>query len=718
MAQVDSHDGRPQLIATFLLYLAFSVLLFGRGLAGRLTTAYIGRAADPLVYIWFLRWWRYAVEYRVNPFLTDLLWAPRGFNLAWSAFIPLPAWIAIPIGRWFGEPAAYNILSVVAPPLAALSAFLLCRRVTGAFWPSVLGGYVFGFSPYMLGHTLGGHLNLTLVFPIPLMALVALRRLDGEISTRRFTLETAVLLVVQFLCGIEVFATLTLFAGFSLLVALVFSNAESHARLLKLVVPLTAAYATAMIVLSPYLHYLLAGGVSHGPIWTASNFSADLLNFLIPTRTNLFGTFGFARTITGSFGADIYENVAYIGIPLVIVVEAYRRAAWSTSAGRFLTVMLAVAILASIGPELCVGGRAGFPMPWAIAGRLPLISMALPVRYMVYAFLIVAVMVATWFASPMRPLTKWTAAAVILISIAPNPRASFWISSLEVPRFFTAGTYARKLDPREIVLPLPFPQTGISMYWQARSNMYFRMAGGWTTTTPFEFQRMPIVSLFYGQTALPEAGDQLKAYIARFAVTAIVADPSSERFDTFGPALASLGVAAEKSDGVLIYKIPPGKFAAYAESTGAEVEARALALRFDTVLADAAEYLAGGNDPLKLSAPELQRLNLLPLYWQTATTPNSVSSWSIGALADKRIAIALSGSPQGVQPLLDRYADKAELLYPAPSKWDRNSSLSADQLNPLLIIFDRAEIEAAARQLKLSPPPEMTTPFPGQDSHR
>ena len=506
MAHTNSHYGRPQLIATFLLYLAFSVLLFERGLVGRLTTACIGTGADPLIYIWFLRWWRYALEHRINPFLTDLLWAPRGFNLAWSAFIPLPAWIAIPIGRWFGEAAAYNILCIVVLPLAALSAFLLCRRVTGAFWPAVLGGYIFGFSPYMLGHTLGGHLNLTLVFPIPLIAFVALRRLDGEISARRFTVDTAVLLVVQFLCGIELFTTMTLFAGFSLLVALIFSDAENRARTLKLVGPLAGAYTTAMIVLSPYLYYLFAGGLSHGPIWTASNFSADLLNFLIPTETNLFGTFGFARTITGNFGADINENVAYLGIPLVIVVEAYRRAAWSTSVGRFLTVMLALAILASFGPGLHVGGRAAFPMPWAITGRLPLISMALPVRYMVYAFLIVAVMVATWFASPMRPLTKWMAAGVILISIAPNPRASFWISSLDVPRFFTAGTYARKLDPHEIVLPFPFPQTGTSMYWQACSNMYFRMAGGWTTTSPFDFQQMPIVSLFHGQTGLPEPG--------------------------------------------------------------------------------------------------------------------------------------------------------------------------------------------------------------------
>ena len=46
--------------------------------------------------------------------------------------------------------------------------FLLCRRLTGGFWPSLVGGYLFGFSSYMLGRTEGGHPNLTAVAGIPL----------------------------------------------------------------------------------------------------------------------------------------------------------------------------------------------------------------------------------------------------------------------------------------------------------------------------------------------------------------------------------------------------------------------------------------------------------------------------------------------------------------------------------------------------------------------
>lgn len=720
MARVNSSYGRYQSTAAFLSFLAFSILLFGRGLSGRLTTACIGLRTDPPMFMWYLRWWRYALEHRINPFLTDLVWAPLGFNLAWSTFIPLPAWLVIPFGRAFGETAAYNLLCVVALPLAALSAFLLCRRVTGAFWPSILGGYIFGLSPYMLGQILGGHLHLILAFPIPLAALTWLRRLDGEISARRFSIEIAALLVVQFLCGIELFATMTIFGGFAMLLAIVFFDGETRTGLVDLIGPLAAAYAIAMIVVSPYLYYLFALGFPHGPIWSPAKFTGDLLNFFIPTETNLLGTFGFARAVSEKFSGDIFENGVYIGIPLLIVVEAYRRSAWRTAAGKLLIATLVVAVVASFGPALRVAGRAVLPMPWALFGSLPVISNALAARFSMYASLAISLIAAIWFSSESaRRSTKVFAAVVIGLFFAPNPSALFWIRPLGLPAFFADRTFQHLLEPHEIVLPIPFGASGDCMYWQERSDMYFRMASGWTGITPFEFERMPIVNFFYGETDLPEPGEQLKAYLARFAVTAIVADPSYQRFGAFQPALSSLGVTSQQSADVLIYKISPGKFAAYAKLTGAEVEARALALRFDSILAAAANYIAGGNDPLKLSALELKRLNLLPPDWQIATAPNSLSGWSIGVLPDKRIGIALWGSHQGLKPLLERYFGKVdELLYPAPSRWNPQSSPSEDEFSRLLMIFDHAQFDAAARQLKSSPPPEMTTPFLGPDSRR
>jgi hypothetical protein len=714
MAHVNRRDGQYQWAAAFLLYLAFSVLMFGRGLAGHLTTACIGRDADPWTYMWYLRWWRYALDNHINPFLTDVVWAPRGFNLAWAAFSTFPALIAIPIERAFGETAAYNILCIFALPLAALSAFLLSRRVTGAFWPSILAGYIFGYSPYMLGHTLGGHPNLTLVFSIPLAALVGLRRVGGEISARRFTLEIAALLVAQFLCGIEVFATITVFAGFALLVAIVFFDGELRARMLALIGLLAAAYALAMIVLSPYLYYLFALTSTHGPMWPPTNFTGDLLNFFIPTETNLLGTLGFARTIAGTFRGDLFENGVYIGIPLLVVIEAYRRMAWRTPAGRFLIVILVITVVASFGPVLRVAGRPVLPMPGAVFEVVPLISSALAVRLAVYSSLVISLIAALWFTSaPVRPSIKYCAAILVVLFFAPNPSAAFWTSPLDVPAFFTEGTYANELKPREIVLPVPFPRDGKSMYWQARSDMYFRMAGGWTITSPFEFVRMPVVNYLYGEIDLPEAADQLKAYIARFGVRAVIANEKEANFPIWQQTFASLGVPAVSEKGVSIYKIPPDSFSEYGKLSGAQVEARANALRFDAILEGAVKYLADGHDLSRLSALELKRLDLLPRDW---LVDPKYTDWDAGLVPGGRVGIVIFGSYEGVKPLIERYrAIASEIDYPAPTRWNPQSSPAEDRLGTLLIIFDRAQLEAASTQLKSSPPPEMTTPFLGAD---
>ena len=58
--------------------------------------------------------------------------------------------------------------------MTAWTAFLLCRYLTRSLWASLVGGYLFGFSSYMIGQ-IEGHLHMTTVFLLPLIALVVIR---------------------------------------------------------------------------------------------------------------------------------------------------------------------------------------------------------------------------------------------------------------------------------------------------------------------------------------------------------------------------------------------------------------------------------------------------------------------------------------------------------------------------------------------------------------
>src|SRR5208282_2542837 len=269
-------------------------------------------------------------------------------------------WLSLALQVTMGEPATYNIFAMLMAPLAAFSAFLLCRRVTGAFWPSVLGGYIFGFSSYMLGEVLS-HLNLVAVFPVPLIVLVTLKKLDGEISAQRSAILLAALLTIQFLCFPELFATVTLVGGFSLLLAFVLFDSDVRIRLRSLVSPIIGAYLISTAVLSPYFYYLLAFGHPSGSFWPPSRYCADLIGFLVPRQTIWWGCADFATAISGRFAGTIMENGDYLGVVLIVFIEIFRRRFWPTPAGKFLTISFLAIIIATIGPTLHIAGVQGLP---------------------------------------------------------------------------------------------------------------------------------------------------------------------------------------------------------------------------------------------------------------------------------------------------------------------------------------------------------------------
>src|SRR5205814_5992829 len=112
------------------------------------------------------------------------------------------------------------------------TAFLLCRHVTHATWPSLVGGGLFGFSTYMLGGTLA-HVQTTAVFVVPLVALVVLQFFEGSIGGRALGLRLGVLLAAQALLETEILFTTTLALAVSLALDAIFVP-SGRARLISL----------------------------------------------------------------------------------------------------------------------------------------------------------------------------------------------------------------------------------------------------------------------------------------------------------------------------------------------------------------------------------------------------------------------------------------------------------------------------------------------------
>src|SRR5436309_2780957 len=90
---------------------------------------------DAGIFVWSLQWWPHAIGRLANPLYTHALFAPGGADLAWATTLPGPAVLLAPVTLLLGAARTFDLLMVLSPVLAAWTAYLLCRRLTGAFLP-------------------------------------------------------------------------------------------------------------------------------------------------------------------------------------------------------------------------------------------------------------------------------------------------------------------------------------------------------------------------------------------------------------------------------------------------------------------------------------------------------------------------------------------------------------------------------------------------------
>jgi hypothetical protein len=121
----------------------------------------------------------------------------------------------------------------------------------------------------MLGQTLA-HLDLLLVFPIPLFTLLLIRGLRADLAWRALAGGLVLVLVAQFLLFVELFATMTMFAGIALIVILVAGSRAEKTRAVNLLPTVALSYAIALVAVSPLLCYMIASGYEPGPAASAA----------------------------------------------------------------------------------------------------------------------------------------------------------------------------------------------------------------------------------------------------------------------------------------------------------------------------------------------------------------------------------------------------------------------------------------------------------------
>ena len=543
-------------LPVFLAYQALSLFIFGGPALRHPADCYTGMGTDPTIHMWCLTWWPYALSHHLNPFLTKVVWAPTGVNLTWADSMAGLSLLGWPITWAWGPVVSWNLLRWMEPSSAGLGAFLLCRYVTGgALWPSIFGGYLFGFSPYMLGHMLG-HLSFVTTFPLPLAALVVLLKLDDRLAVWSFIGLFAGLVVLQFLSTQELLADAAVIGFFVMVASIILAPSDLRSRLIKAAALIGCAFGLAAVILSPYLYYELRS-VPHEPIRPPEHFSIDLLNLVIPTNLVKFNGDLWLNIASRFDDGNGAEATGYLGLPLLLIVWSYAITQWSIFRTKVLTIALLLTIFASLGPVFLIGGAKICTLPWSYVAKLPLIQNALPCRFTVFAFLAAAVTAAVYLSTGDTSWPKLVLALAVVISVLPNPQFSEWTTQVDTPVFFSSGVYKAFIRPDENVLVLPFGDKDQSMLWQAQSKMYFRMAGGYLGIPPPEFAMLPILQSLNSGQAGPHFNDELIRFLVDHGVTTIVA--ADQANDPWPELLRPLKMRSIQSAGVVVYRAGGGE---------------------------------------------------------------------------------------------------------------------------------------------------------------
>ena len=382
-ARFDS-SRTPKLVIAVIIsaYVALGLIALRPSLFGS-SDRLFGTGADSILATWYLGWVPHALHNGVNPLFSHSIFAPKGVNLAQNTESPFLGLLSTPLALFAGPVARANILIVLAMPISAASAFLVLLRWRVWVPAAAIGGLIYGFSPYALGH-LRGHLVLVFTPIPPLIALTIASIVQRRGSPIRLGTQLGLLVTAQFLTEPEIAVSVVIMAAWGVLYAAILYRREIVNRLW----PSAKAIVVATCVASVFLAYpiwMLTAGPEHysGTAQPVNNpYFNDLLSFVVPgpSEENSLGLSKLATHINTM--NKTAEMSGYIGVALIVIAIGLFWRSRNSKRMRLAAATLAGAAVLSLGSYLHVNGNSTHvPLPFLIASHVPLIDNVLASRF-------------------------------------------------------------------------------------------------------------------------------------------------------------------------------------------------------------------------------------------------------------------------------------------------------------------------------------------------
>jgi len=428
----------------FLIFL-FLTMVNTYPLLTKMTTHQLGDGGDGPDFMWDLWSVKNSVMNFQNIYYTNYIFYPNGTNLYLEDLTPLNGVISIPLQYLFGENMilVYNVLVIINFVLAGLGMFMLAFYFTKNKFASFIAGYIFAFSPYMIGHALG-HLSLTAMWPMPFFILCFLR-FHKEKLIRNILLSSLFLALSTFASVYYgVFMVLLLF-----LFALFFIIKDWSKLDWKYYLGLTFIFIIYLFVVSPLVIGMVGARLSgnHAPNHNPDFWSPDVATFFVPgtllKSKFLFDNNGWWNRVM-AISHCWAENQNFLGYTILIlsifgVITALKNKDKNIHIKFWITLFI-LSFVFALGTKLkFFGVEYSLKLPhYYIYKIAPLVSV--PGRFLVVVYISLAVLTAvgiTNLSKKIKGKKKYLLYLVIFILIAGEFLAiPYKITSYDVPDFY------------------------------------------------------------------------------------------------------------------------------------------------------------------------------------------------------------------------------------------------------------------------------------------
>jgi hypothetical protein len=317
-----------------------------------------GTRPDYLNNLWNGWWLKHALGEHVSPFWSDYLYYPEGISLRRHTLSPLNSGAMAALMGVFGAHQAFSLVVLAHFALSAWCFSLLARYVTGSTAGGVLGGLVYSFCPFHYFYLCQVNVFSFEFLPLALLFLLRYLREGG-----RRNLAGVVLALAGLAATVEYFVVYALLA-----LALLLACARGWARGVPW--PLVARRILRAGALGGVAVALVAAPLLLGALLEPKRALAlDPADGFEKSRFNdLLGFFwiGGDEECTVSWPTMLgYSTLAVLCL------------GWRGVRAHWPWVVLGVAfLLLSLGGELAIGReKTGIPLPYALFGKLPVLSM-------------------------------------------------------------------------------------------------------------------------------------------------------------------------------------------------------------------------------------------------------------------------------------------------------------------------------------------------------